>query len=427
MPSIATALGGPLLGLSIAGILTRFRRSSLIEELDLDDEWLHQHFINHSFVHCGGQHRGGTTILWEGLAGHDAVAGHRLSPVVLARARKRLSAHGGDVLQRSGLENDGPAPTFEGIFLQDVYPHFGLDGASDALFRLRIRVSRLLGYRLLEGVGSYALSPAANLNDAHPLALAAAGRALFRQWAPHWNLTRPILLEKSPSNAATFGMLSSMWAANAVRDARFVFITRQPIMVAHAMVETPGGPGSVVDPGLRLADLVEHWVAVEGAIRAGARRLLTRRRRRTSETSASDASLPSPPPFALLTLEAVAADPRGALARLLIWLDLPADLSAEQEVWAAKVRPRPNAKYIEKYKASIAASRTMADEHEVLVARFKVQVQAVGGYQLEAPIEQYSQPPTRDEEWWKQWLGDAVEEVDTKGLAALKHLCGPWY
>ena len=224
----------PLLGLAAAGLLSSLRCSVLVLESPLSDADLWAQLKNHTLLHIGGQHRGGTTLLWGGLEGHPAVAGHRLPREAIARVRQQLEWRGGGALERSGiLDESDTAPTLEGIFLQDVYPHFGLDRQSWVSL-LRLYAYRLLGHRLLEGVGSYGLSPSSHHNDQHRLANGAAALELFRQWAPHWNLSCcPFLLEKSPSNARTFGMLSAMWSAVTALDARFVFITRHPVMVLN--------------------------------------------------------------------------------------------------------------------------------------------------------------------------------------------------
>ena len=185
--------GAPLLGLAVASLLSRFQRSSLIQDSPLSTGDLLTHLKNHTIVHIGGQHRGGTTLLWGGLEGHSAIAGHRLPPDAIARARRRLELAGG--LERSGLEalshDPESAPTFEGVFLQDVYPRFSLDRQSTLSFQLRLHAARLSGRRLLEGVGSYALAPSSHLGGRHSLASREAAISLFRQvTSPTWAIHR---------------------------------------------------------------------------------------------------------------------------------------------------------------------------------------------------------------------------------------------
>ena len=70
------------------------------------------HAANHTFLHVVGQHRGGTTLLWNGIGLHPEVAslgGGRRS----AAAAARFPWIG--------------AMRHEGVFMQDVYPVLLLD------------------------------------------------------------------------------------------------------------------------------------------------------------------------------------------------------------------------------------------------------------------------------------------------------------
>ena len=139
-------LAAPLLGLAVASLFSRFQRTSLIQESAFADHELLAHLSNHTLLHIGGQHRGGTTLLLSALKEHPEISSHRLHPEAVARTRRRLERQGGDALKRSGLEDlteEEDAPFFEGIFLQDVYPRFSLDTQSTWLFRLRLRAARL--------------------------------------------------------------------------------------------------------------------------------------------------------------------------------------------------------------------------------------------------------------------------------------------
>lgn len=122
-----------------------------------------------------------------------------------------------------------------------------------------------VGCRLREGIGGYALAPSSRLGSDHPLAEEGHALRLFAQWATHWDLSRPVLLEKSPSNARAIGMLAAMWRLGRAADARFIFISRHPLLQALAM-------RAFVEPAdAALAHQVEHWCAVEESIRADAR------------------------------------------------------------------------------------------------------------------------------------------------------------
>jgi hypothetical protein len=93
----------------------------------------------------------------------------------------------------------------EGQHLQDVYPP-----------------ARTYG-----GAGRFALDPKAHLTEASPLATPANAAKLFEQWRPHWDLDRPVLVEKSPPNLVMTRFLQALYP-----DAYFVVIVRHPVVVA---------------------------------------------------------------------------------------------------------------------------------------------------------------------------------------------------
>ena len=118
----------------------------------------------HTTLILGGPHRGGTTLLWRLLASHPSVAGFP-----------------------ERVDSDYS----EGSFLQSVLPTFGV-GAE------HVRGSRSTG------LGRYAFSATSHLTEEHPLNSNASSRQLLSEWGWYWNLTKPVLLEKSPTD-----MLSS--------------------------------------------------------------------------------------------------------------------------------------------------------------------------------------------------------------------------
>lgn len=155
-----------------------------------------------------------------GAAGHRMVfvAGlHRSGTSPMARL---LSAHP----QVSGLTATG-AKEDEGQHLQDVYPAARTHG----------------------GAGRFAFSPAAHLTEQSPLATPDNARRLFEQWAPYWDLSRPVLVEKSPPNLVMTRFLQALYPA-----ARFVVVVRHPVVVALSTSKWAGFTS--------LRRLVEHWV-----------------------------------------------------------------------------------------------------------------------------------------------------------------------
>jgi hypothetical protein len=128
-------------------------------------------------VFVGGLHRSGTTPLARCLAAHPQVSGFR----------------------GTGVAED------EGQHLQPVYPPARAHG----------------------GPGRFAQAAGAHLTERSPLATPDAGRRLFAAWRPWWDLSRPVLLEKSPPN-----LLATRFLQAAFPGARFVMVVRHPAVVA---------------------------------------------------------------------------------------------------------------------------------------------------------------------------------------------------
>jgi hypothetical protein len=150
----------------------------------------------HRLVFVAGLHRSGTTLLARCLAAHPAV---------------------------SGLTGTG-VPEDEGQHLQRVYP-----------------TARALG-----GPGRFALRPEAHLTEASGLVSDASRRALLEAWTPHWDLTRPVLVEKSPPNLLRTRFLQALFP-----EASFVAVIRHPAAVSLATRKWCHRP---------LPWLLRHWI-----------------------------------------------------------------------------------------------------------------------------------------------------------------------
>lgn len=409
MPTARALLLAPLIGVFVGKRLQDLQgRQTLVIESRLSAAELHAELHGHRIVHLGGQHRAGTTLLLEGLAAHSNVAVHD-SGATASRSMSEDLEHG------DGSEAKADAALLteklhrEGIFLQDVYPVSSLD--HPPRFFVRRRVSRMIcalmpsfegfllqrlpshvaeallpwvGCTLREGIGGYAFSNSSRLGASHAVANEAGALRLFRQWVPHWDLRRPVLVEKSPSNARAIGMLSAMWAAGRAASYSFVFISRHPLPQAFAML-------AFVEPAdVTLHSQLAHYLSIEESIRDDSRRHLSS--------------------VALLSLEGLTRQPHRTLSRLLSWLGLPED-EAGLGRWAVAVRPDPNAKYMQQYAEQRQASLQAEERHARLVETFGTRVSAVTGYQLDGQTDDYANPPARGEGWQRGWAGASGLEL----------------
>ena len=151
----------------------------------------------HQFVFLAGLHRSGTTLLARLLAAHPEI---------------------------SGFSETG-VPADEGQHLQSVYP-----------------AAKEYG-----GPGRFGFAPESHLTEASPLVSEESARKLFEEWSPHWDLSRPLLLEKSPPNLLKTRFLQALFPGSA-----FVVIVRHPIPVSIPTARWRGTR--------RYDRLFEHWL-----------------------------------------------------------------------------------------------------------------------------------------------------------------------
>jgi hypothetical protein len=150
---------------------------------------------DHRFVFLAGLHRSGTTLLARLLAAHPEVSG----------------------FSGTGVDAD------EGQLLQTVYPAAQVWG----------------------GPGRFGFAPEAHFTETQ----ASEGMAerLFEEWSTHWDLARPLLLEKSPPN-----LLKTRFLQDLFPTASFVVIIRHPIPVSIPTAKWRG---------TRRYDLMfKHWL-----------------------------------------------------------------------------------------------------------------------------------------------------------------------
>ena len=151
----------------------------------------------HRFVFLAGLHRSGTTLLARLLAAHPEISG----------------------FSRTGV------PADEGQHLQSVYPAAATYG----------------------GPGRFGFAPESHLTEASPLASEENARAIYDEWSAHWDLARPVLLEKSPPNLLKTRFLQALFPGSA-----FVVIVRHPIPVSIPTARWRGTR--------RYDRLLEHWL-----------------------------------------------------------------------------------------------------------------------------------------------------------------------
>jgi Sulfotransferase family len=151
----------------------------------------------HKLVFLAGLHRSGTTLLARLLAAHPEI---------------------------SGFSGTG-APADEGQHLQTVYPSDHEYGRP----------------------GQFGFAPEMHLTEASPLVSGDSAAKLFGEWAPYWDLSRPVLLEKSPPNLLKTRFLQALYPG-----ASFVVIVRHPIPVSIPTARWRGTR--------RYHRFFEHWL-----------------------------------------------------------------------------------------------------------------------------------------------------------------------
>ncbi len=133
----------------------------------------------HRFLFIGGMPRSGTSAVYQLVGSHPQI---------------------------SKLTNTGQ-PEDEGQYLQSGYPK-----------------GRELG-----GPARFGLDPRARMTENSPL-VERARTELFDAWAPYWDLSRPMLCEKTPHNITRSRFLQA-----AFPNSSFVFVSRHPIAYALAI------------------------------------------------------------------------------------------------------------------------------------------------------------------------------------------------
>jgi hypothetical protein len=153
----------------------------------------------HSFVFIGGMPRSGTSAVYQLVGSHPKIS--------------RLTGTG--------------VPEDEGQYLQSVYPK-GIE---------------------LGGPARFGLDRRGRLTENSPL-VGRARRELFESWAPYWDLSKPILCEKTPHNITRARFLQA-----AFPDSSFIFVSRHPIAYALAIRKWEN------NYRIPLAVAIRNWIA----------------------------------------------------------------------------------------------------------------------------------------------------------------------
>ncbi len=156
-------------------------------------------------VFVGGLHRSGTTPLARALAEHPSISG----------------------LTDTGVKED------EGQHLQHVY----------------------VKAKLLGGPGRFAFDPRAHLTEDSPLVTPENAEALWQAWEPYWDLSCPLLVEKSPPNLLMGRFLQATFPGSA-----FVVVVRHPVVVALSTWKWRRLASRRFQNHTSLHRMVEHWL-----------------------------------------------------------------------------------------------------------------------------------------------------------------------
>ncbi len=134
----------------------------------------------HDYLFIAGIHRSGTSLIHELLREHPRISGFKDTPAYMED---------------------------EGQFLQTVYPQGTEFG----------------------GPGRFAFAPEARMTERHPLVSEDNALQLFSEWQQYWDLSKPVLVEKSPPNIIRTRFLQALFP-----NTRFLIILRHPVAVAYA-------------------------------------------------------------------------------------------------------------------------------------------------------------------------------------------------
>lgn len=240
---------------------------------------------DHTVVFIAGLHRSGTSILHRCLRDHPSISG----------------------FQDTGVPED------EGQHLQSVYPAALAHG----------------------GPGRFGFDPEARLDETSSLVSESNRTVLWEEWTRHWDLEKPVLVEKSPPNLIRTRFLQAMFP-----DSRFIVLLRHPIAVSLATQKWSW---------TTISSLLRHWLTCH--------ELFEQDRPHLAHCS-------------LVHYETLATCPQRVLDRIYGFLQI------ETHTCTEKVLPDVNAKYFSRWRQRAHGflgrrrMRRLADQFERRANRF---------------------------------------------------------
>ncbi len=223
---------------------------------DVHDRVREEAIAGQRLVFVGGLHRSGTSALARVLAEHPEISG----------------------LAETGVEED------EGQHLQRVYPPAKAYG----------------------GPGRFAEAGRAHLTESSELVSPESASELSRAWAPYWDMSRPLLVEKSPPNLIMGRFLQELFPGS-----RLVVVLRHPVVVALSTVKWRRLASRRWWRYTTVHSLVRHWFRAYDLLREDAPHLGR---------------------LHVLRYEDLLADPSAELARLQEFLGLATPLASQSFV-----------------------------------------------------------------------------------------------
>ncbi len=282
----------------------------------------------------GGPHRGGTTILWEGIKTHPEIVGF------------------GDRFETG-------ADYSEGVLMQDVYPRFGVGFEFKKNFGRPNAASGEDDDKNAEGLGRYALNPKVHWTKENKRKMLEDPRTmsmLLNRFGPYWDRNKKfksdgmmkakVWVEKSPQNAVLSTFLEGIYNMPVKRDGtvdldvtrgakkterlatKFVYITRHPIANVYAIDKfVQESMGGFIDFEI----LLRNYIALHKYMKM------------------DEIALESPVMW--VRLEDFASNPHAVLKEVYSFLEVSTDHSIIDGVVESlgDIRSDPNKRYITKW------------------------------------------------------------------------------